>query len=211
MLAHLHQLQTENRRMQSSIMELASQREFYIATNARLRLTLSEHELNRLPNGVQPLGGEGSLLNIPPSSTEEQRSSDERSSIQSVLSASLPKAAQDSLLQAHFQATSLQSPKLSRSSTPPQHRSHPSVSTSAHLYPSPQGLFPTTSSSTYPLGASTPPEAPNSLHEITRVINSVQAPITTFTPLPCLDSTNTALHSTGGNRRKVNAHTDKKT
>ena len=63
MLAHLHQLQSENRRMQARIMELASQREFYIATNTRLHQTLTEHDLsggNKLTNGVHPQG-EGSL------------------------------------------------------------------------------------------------------------------------------------------------------
>ena len=44
--------------MQSRIMELASQREFYIAINTRLRQTLVEND-NRLPNGVQPSLGEG--------------------------------------------------------------------------------------------------------------------------------------------------------
>ena len=59
MLAHLHQLQSENRRMQTRIMELASQREFYIATNTRLHQTLTEHDLasgNKLTNGVRTLG-----------------------------------------------------------------------------------------------------------------------------------------------------------
>ncbi len=45
MLAHLHTLQSDNRHMQSRIMELASQREFYIAINTKLRQTLTEHEL----------------------------------------------------------------------------------------------------------------------------------------------------------------------
>ena len=62
MLAHLHELQSENRSMQSRIMELASQREFYIAINTKLHQTLAEHNLGRLPNGVQPIatgGGAG--------------------------------------------------------------------------------------------------------------------------------------------------------
>lgn len=48
MLAHLHTLQSENRQMQSRIMELASQREFYIAINTKLRQTLTEHELGKV-------------------------------------------------------------------------------------------------------------------------------------------------------------------
>lgn len=55
MLAHLHELQSENRSMQSRIMELASQREFYIAINTKLQQTLTDHDLVRLPNGVQPI------------------------------------------------------------------------------------------------------------------------------------------------------------
>lgn len=47
MLAHLHTLQSDNRQMQSRIMELASQREFYIAINTKLRQTLTEHELGK--------------------------------------------------------------------------------------------------------------------------------------------------------------------
>ena len=41
--------------MQSRIMELASQREFYIAINTKLQQTLTDHDLVRLPNGVQPI------------------------------------------------------------------------------------------------------------------------------------------------------------
>ena len=70
MLAHLHELQSENRSMQSRIMELASQREFYIAINTKLHQTLTEHNLARLPNGVQPVtaggGASGDGLHPPP-------------------------------------------------------------------------------------------------------------------------------------------------
>ena len=69
MLAHLHQLQSENRRMQARIMELASQREFYIATNTRLHQTLTEHDLaggNKLANGVRTLGGQSSSAQVSP-------------------------------------------------------------------------------------------------------------------------------------------------
>lgn len=41
--------------MQSRIMELASQREFYIAINTKLQQTLTDNNLGRLPNGVQPI------------------------------------------------------------------------------------------------------------------------------------------------------------
>ena len=47
--------------MQSRIMELASQREFYIAINTKLQQTLTDNNLVRLPNGVQPIAtGPGS-------------------------------------------------------------------------------------------------------------------------------------------------------
>lgn len=123
MLAHLHQLQSENSRMQSRIMELASQREFYIAINTRLRQTLVEND-NRLPNGVQPSLGEGvqqPLQNTTPnlsSSTAVSESQsqigpatdtlvDASSSSSQLSSNSLSKSAQESLLQAHFLTASL--------------------------------------------------------------------------------------------------------
>lgn len=123
MLAHLHQLQSENSRMQSRIMELASQREFYIAINTRLRQTLVEND-NRLPNGVQPSLGEGiqqPVQNTTPnlsSSTAVSESqsqfgpatdtlADASSSSTQLSSNSLSKSAQESLLQAHFLTASL--------------------------------------------------------------------------------------------------------
>ena len=77
MLAHLHTLQSENRSMQSQIMELASQREFYIAINTKLRQTLSEHDdSSRFPNGVQPM----TESNLPPAATTTQANSSSLSS-----------------------------------------------------------------------------------------------------------------------------------
>ena len=64
MLAHLHELQSENRTMQSHIMELASQREFYIAINTKLQQTLTDHNLVRLPNGVQPITTGGGAVGM---------------------------------------------------------------------------------------------------------------------------------------------------
>lgn len=58
MLAHLHELQSENRAMQARIMELASQREFFIATNARLRQTLAEGGIHKVINGIQLLSAD---------------------------------------------------------------------------------------------------------------------------------------------------------
>lgn len=62
MLAHLHTLQSENRQMQSRIMELASQREFYIAINTKLRQTLTEHDLGEEGGREGRRGREGVLL-----------------------------------------------------------------------------------------------------------------------------------------------------
>ena len=62
--------------MQSRIMELASQREFYIAINTKLHQTLTEHNLTRLPNGVQPVtaggGASGDTLHPPPQQPQPQ-------------------------------------------------------------------------------------------------------------------------------------------
>lgn len=58
MLAHLHELQSENRTMQTRIMELASQREFFIATNSRLRQTLNEGGFTKMLNGIQLLSSD---------------------------------------------------------------------------------------------------------------------------------------------------------
>ena len=61
MLAHLHELQSENRKMKARIMELASQREFFIATNAHLQQSLSETSINKVINGIQLLSDNASL------------------------------------------------------------------------------------------------------------------------------------------------------
>ena len=61
MLAHLHELQSENRKMKARIMELASQREFFIATNAHLQQSLSETSINKVINGIQLLSDNTAL------------------------------------------------------------------------------------------------------------------------------------------------------
>ena len=67
--------------MQSQIMELASQREFYIAINTKLRQTLSEHDdSSRFPNGVQPM----TESNLPPAATTTQGNSSSSLSSSSV-------------------------------------------------------------------------------------------------------------------------------
>ena len=134
MLEHLHKLQSENRTMQSRIMELASQREFYIAMNTRLRQTLADSTSNQLPNGIQTSGtSDGLPTPVPPtqqlssSSPDFHRSaSGERVSLPSP-SPSLPapgsvgslsKQDQESLLTAHFLASSL--PHNFHAPPPPQ-------------------------------------------------------------------------------------------
>ena len=124
--------------MQSRIMELASQREFYIAMNTRLRQTLSDSSPSQIPNGIQT-----SSDGLPPSNPSLQLSSPDfhrsasgdRASLPSP-SPSLPapgsagsllKQDQESLLTAHFLASSLppnyptHSP---HSHTPPQQQPH---------------------------------------------------------------------------------------
>ena len=140
MLEHLHKLQSENRTMQSRIMELASQREFYIAINTRLRQTLADSTTNQIPNGLQTSGNNDSLAQpsanpaLHLSSPDFHRSaSGERTSLPSP-SPSLPapssagalsKQDQESLLHAHFLASSLppnyHPPPPPFSQTPPHH------------------------------------------------------------------------------------------
>ncbi len=200
MLAHLHELQSENRRMQSRIMELASQREFYIATNTRLRQTLSESDVSRLPNGVQPPadGIQPALRNDPLSSTSVASLMDRLTSSSSgcdsirpsqahspVISSSLPKADQDSLLHAHF----LQHPPGSRGGWSTQASTTPSLQTPdsmpsgvANQLPRGAGSWDTRSSPTL---ATDPGDRPSgTAQDITQVTGSIQAPITAHTPLP---------------------------
>ena len=220
MLAHLHQLQSENSRMQSRIMELASQREFYIAINTRLRQTLTEND-NRLPNGVQPSLGEGIQQVLPNTNTNSSIGATVGNShIQRAASSDTPvdpssrhsssntlsKAAQDSLLQAHFLAASLNPPGLHYPLLPVGQGSSVSNTQMRDMELRPQqpniqhlqhneSLLPATQSVLQPTGSllrGTPAHEsersgqapPGSNNDITYVTNSVQVPIATFTPLP---------------------------
>ena len=197
MLAHLHQLQSENRRMQTRIMELASQREFYIATNTRLHQTLTENQSNRLPNGVQPLGD--SILQ---NTTSDNQSTPDPRDSNSIMSSSLPKSAQDSLLQAHFLATSLPPGFQPSRSSAAEKKSGTSPSLASHGHNSPQPMFQAPNTMQFPsahslfsvnpqsssLGDHDGERTPGSGHEVTHVTNSIQAPITTFTPLPGMNA-----------------------
>lgn len=169
MLAHLHELQSENRKMKARIMELASQREFFIATNAHLRQSLSEGGINKVINGIQllsdgasntSLGSRGMWVEQPAGGaaanamdvdnshhggTCHRRSSGGGISSQ-VSSLSSPREDHHSLSSSHSHSTR---PSLS---------SAEGQSWSAHL--------------------------PSGVHEVTHVTNSVQGPISTFTPFP---------------------------
>ena len=120
-MEHLHKLQSENRTMQSRIMELASQREFYIAINTRLRQTLVDGTTSQVPNGLQT-SSEGLAQSSAANSTHQVSSPDfyrsasgERVSLPSPSpslpapssAGSLSKQDQESLLHAHFLASSL--------------------------------------------------------------------------------------------------------
>lgn len=142
MLAHLHELQSENRTMQSRIMELASQREFYIAINTRLRQTLADGTAS-LPNGLQPSGNNETRPHAPtnpalqPSPDFHRSASGDRVSFPSPSpslpapssAGSLSKQDQESLLHAHFLASSLPSNYLPSSQT---NKSHPTPTNAHH-------------------------------------------------------------------------------
>ena len=203
--------------MQTRIMELASQREFYTATTARLRQTISESETGpgRLPNGVQPLG-EG-LQQGPPSETDVLSPRTDKDQVPDgavvptsqattnvyVMQSSLPKVDQDSLLRAHFSPATptLASPpgksgqshgrdtREGRGLSPLREASHDGalmeVDGGDSRPAAQQGSA--ESSADYMNSARSldglDPTSVSVNHEITRVTNSVQAPITTYTPL----------------------------
>ena len=184
--------------MQSRIMELASKREFYIAINTKLRQTLTEHEALRLPNGVQlPLGTSGDVVNssqtiaiTTPSSSqtdtdgsrmmgEADDSSHQDRTV--VMSSTIPKEAQDSLLQAHFSPSSLQTGSTSSSST----RNLVSTldTSSSHVHTPHQNTVPPSQHHNLHLAQLHEREA-TSMYDVTHVTNSIQAPITAYTPIP---------------------------
>lgn len=158
MLEHLHKLQSENRTMQSRIMELASQREFYIAINTRLRQTLADSTTNQIPNGLQTSNTSNDGL-VQPSSANpalhlaspdfRRSASGERASLPSPSpslqapssAGALSKQDQESLLHAHFLASSLPPnyhpphpahPPQPLSQTPPPHHTPTNAHYSTH-------------------------------------------------------------------------------
>lgn len=159
MLAHLHELQSENRKMQARIMELASQREFFIATNGRLRQTLVESGgLSRVLNGIQLLSSDGHAQN-----------SHDGDSVMEVDSSDLSRAQHGADSGAKRMANSADaSAGVSKSKGGSVSSNGSSSDLDAHPH------------------SSHGPSAAGVGHEVTHVTNSVQGPIATYTALPNL-------------------------
>lgn len=183
MLAHLHELQSENRKMKARIMELASQREFFIATNAHLRQSLSEGGINRVINGIQLLS-DGVLstslagVNNNRGTWVEQPVGGEASSIMDVDSVSAATLSRGRMLHHHPRSGG----SVGGSST--QAASHHSLSSSSQIYPSRSSMD----------SHSWSVHLPSGVHEVTHVTNSVQGPISTYTPLPSLPGSSSTSH-----------------
>ena len=195
--------------MQSRIMELASQREFYIAINTRLRQTLADGGSNRLPNGLQPPSSSDSLPQArghPSSSSSplfRSSSSGDKPNhdafTPSTSATSLSKQDQESLLHAHFLASSLpggyqplntsQPNALPSNAHPPrclpQGTSHDSHQDSSHRhrqYDRRDYSAPVLDSNSE--GGRTP----GSMYEITQVTNSIHTPLSSYVPIPAPDT-----------------------
>ena len=188
--------------MQSRIMELASQREFFIATNSRLRQTLAGVTVTKAINGIQqqvlpPVvsGGGGdppTLVNHDPQPVEvlhNQRarpidhtpfgmnsSSGTISNNSSAPSNTIMNSSEPS----SFGTSMIQD----RGGSDPflRHTHHPTSYSIS--YPSPTGSIVNPSGTPTPLLYSNEIPMPGSVHEVTHVTNSVQGPITTFTGFP---------------------------
>ena len=191
--------------MQSRIMELASQREFYIAINTRLRQTLADGRSNRFPNGVQPVSTTDSpthensnhassspLASGAVTSDEKEKSGLDSSLVPTSSAATtLSKQDQESLLHAHFLASSLPpggyQPPTSRPNYIPTNAHPPQVSqhdAEPHHTQYQQRNY-------QPASVDGPPEdgrSPASIHEITQVTNSVHTPLTSYVPMPAQDA-----------------------
>ena len=207
MLAHLHELQSENRTMQSRIMELASQREFYIAINTRLRQTLADGSTNQIPNGLQTSGSSDSLVqsSVNPalqSSSPDFRRSASGEQVVSVPSpspslpapnsaGSLSKQDQESLLHAHFLASSLPAHKLHPTPTNAHHPVRTTESPSikperptVHSHPQPLGPYEHQPYSTHFHDGQPEHEPTNpALYNMTHVTNTVHAHMPPYVPV----------------------------
>lgn len=200
MLAHLHELQSENRSMQSRIMELASQREFFIATNSRLRQTLTGGGASSTIQTVSKgINGIQQMVPTPPSITAQPPISNHthhnyHGSIDGE-SSSFPTRSPGNhhhvAMTTDSQQTGISNSSFSSSSGI---NPRPSELTNAISEPSATGH--THKSSFSPHGGGegspvpmssyhyTPETTPTTNHEVTHVTNSVQGPIATFTGFP---------------------------
>lgn len=201
MLAHLHELQSENRSMQSRIMELASQREFFIATNSRLRQTLTEGGAS---STVVVSKGMNGMQMVPPSTNQQApppiSNHAHHNYHRSIDSGSLSFPARSPGNHQHVVVVT-----ESQQTTGGKGNSNfMPVSCSSVINTTPQSptseLTNTTISSDPVLGHThkinsrgdspmstyrhTPEATPTTNHEVTHVTNSVQGPIATFTGFP---------------------------
>ena len=179
MLAHLHELQSENRKMKARIMELASQREFFIATNAHLQQSLSESSINKAINGIQlmsdagthsnSLSSRGTWVEQPPAGQPTSNAMEIDNSRSSTTN--------------HHHGGGASSQDAPLSSFNKDH----SLSSLSH---SSKNSLSTTD------GQSWSVHPPSGVNAVTHVTNTVQGPISTFPPFPSIPGlTNTSSHS----------------
>ncbi len=173
MLAHLHELQSENRSMQSRIMELASQREFFLATNSRLRQTLTINTpVAKNINGIAVTN------NIPPPSNHHFHH-------RPVEVNNLPSRSHRSHAVVMATDTKSTAPQISSSNVKFNSlEDYPSPTFGNILQQDTTGLPYTTIVRPHNHYTNDATPTTNNIHEVTYVTNSVQGPITAFTGLP---------------------------
>lgn len=188
MLAHLHELQSENRKMKARIMELASQREFFIATNAHLRQSLSEGGINKVINGIQLLS-DGTLsaslagINSNRGTWVEQPAGGESTNSMDVESVAATTPGHGGVGHHHSSGGPVGG-NSSQASFPDNHHS---LSSSTHSHSS-RSSFSSMDSHSWSV------HLPSGVHEVTHVTNSVQGPISTYTTLPSLPGSSSTSH-----------------
>ena len=186
--------------MQARIMELASQREFFIATNARLRQTLAEGGIHKVLNGIQLLSSDNTLRasdnhrTFNHSGSTGGISNDLEHHTVNPLQPSNPGPLFDSsrhngsLVATSTRGSHHSSGSSGRSSFSDQQRpDHHVTSNSLPLY-----SFSSSSDGSHVL--MTPPTAGHHGNEITRVTNSVQGPIAAYTGLPVSVTSPSSFH-----------------
>ncbi|XP_019851070.1 PREDICTED: protein AF-10-like [Amphimedon queenslandica] len=200
MLAHLHELQSENRIMQARIMELASQREFFIATNARLRQTLAEGNIHKVLNGIQLLSSDNTLR------ASDNHRTFNHSGSSGGLSNDIEHHTVNPLHQSPnpgplFDSGRHNGSLVAATSTHSSHNSSGGPGRSSfsdrqahHVTSNSLTLYPFSSSSDASHVLMTPPTAGHHGNEITRVTNSVQGPIAAYTGLPVSVTSPSSYH-----------------